>query len=194
MSLQPNTNPLDYLARCSRLRRRGLGEALVQDLQAAQNEATLADLEEAADELLAEMTRLYEQRRTAEVTVFRYFAAEDQCEHPGAEVRRLNVIQDGQVVGGADVLWCPACAQPVGPPPVEPLLWEGDQACAAVGGRPGMRRRIYAARAFGWQLDYRPDGWLPLGVREGWPREPRWYVLPLGRFGCVTFGRVGTFG
>lgn len=55
-----------------------------------------------------------------------------------------------------------------------------------------MRRRIHAARGFGWQLDYRPDGWLPLGVREGWSREPRWYVLRLGRYGCVTLGRLAS--
>lgn len=48
-------------------------------------------------------------------------------------------------------------------------------------------REIYAVRALGWQLDYRPDGWLPLGVREGWTTG--WRVLRLGRFGCVTLGR-----
>lgn len=57
-----------------------------------------------------------------------------------------------------------------------------------------MRRRQYrrsgfhCVRAFGWQLDYRADGWLPLGVREGW--WGGWHVLQLGRFGCVTFGRL----
>jgi hypothetical protein len=47
--------------------------------------------------------------------------------------------------------------------------------------------RIYALRIFGWQLDYRPDGWLPLGVREGWCR---WWICRLGKFGCVTLGPI----
>lgn len=51
-----------------------------------------------------------------------------------------------------------------------------------------MKHRFRAVRAFGWQLDYRPDGWLPLDVREG--TETGWHVLPLGRLGCVTLGRI----
>lgn len=55
------------------------------------------------------------------------------------------------------------------------------------------RHRIHAVRALGWQLDYRPDGWLPLGIRGDlgltWS-GPRWWILPLGRFGCVTLGRL----
>ena len=39
-------------------------------------------------------------------------------------------------------------------------------------------------RVFSWQIDYRPDGWLPLGVREGWVR---WLVIPIGK-GCITVG------
>jgi hypothetical protein len=46
--------------------------------------------------------------------------------------------------------------------------------------------KVHAVRARGWQLDYRPDGWLPLSVREG---RHRWRVWRLGRFGCVTLGR-----
>lgn len=49
------------------------------------------------------------------------------------------------------------------------------------------RREIYAVRVLGWQLDYRPDGWLPLNVRRG--NRDGWHILPLGRFGCVTLGR-----
>lgn len=53
--------------------------------------------------------------------------------------------------------------------------------------------RIRALRAFGWQLDYRPDGWLPLGIRGelglSWS-GPRWHVLRLGPFGCVTLRRL----
>ena len=49
-------------------------------------------------------------------------------------------------------------------------------------------KSIYALRRFGWQIDYRPDGWLPLGVREGWTTG--WHILPLGRFGCITLGRI----
>lgn len=41
--------------------------------------------------------------------------------------------------------------------------------------------------AFGYQADYRQDGWLPPSVREG---KERWFVLPLGRFGCMTLGRT----
>lgn len=65
-------------------------------------------------------------------------------------------------------------------------------------------RRIYAVRARGWQLDYRPDGgWLPLGVRRErasrrwpvwsvrpWATGARWWVLDLGRLGVVTAGRA----
>ena len=50
--------------------------------------------------------------------------------------------------------------------------------------------RVYAVRMHGWQLDYRPDGWLPLSVQAGRPHTPRWWVLPLGRLGCVTLGRL----
>ncbi|MDN4173935.1 hypothetical protein QWY28_13320 [Nocardioides sp. SOB77] len=66
-----------------------------------------------------------------------------------------------------------------------------------------MRRRsIYAVRAAGWQLDYRPNGWLPLGVCQErprrwplwsavpWPTSPRWWVLDLGRLGVATAGRL----
>ena len=52
-----------------------------------------------------------------------------------------------------------------------------------------MAMRIFAFRAFGWQLDYRPDGWFPLGVRGGWDRD-RWHILRLGRVGCATLSRI----
>ena len=48
-------------------------------------------------------------------------------------------------------------------------------------------RNISGVRAFGWQIDYRPDGWLPLGVREGWER---WHVLRVGRCGVITAARM----
>jgi hypothetical protein len=47
--------------------------------------------------------------------------------------------------------------------------------------------KVHYTRARGWQLDYRPDGWLPLDVRNG---QRRWWILRLGRFGCVTLGRL----
>jgi hypothetical protein len=47
--------------------------------------------------------------------------------------------------------------------------------------------KIHAVRARGWQLDYRADGWLPLDVRDG---RAQWWVWRLGRFGCVTLGRL----
>ncbi|GEP38871.1 hypothetical protein NPS01_25340 [Nocardioides psychrotolerans] len=53
---------------------------------------------------------------------------------------------------------------------------------------------IRAVRAFGWQLDWRPDRWLPLGVREGWPGAPRWWILDLGRLGMATLGKVVPLG
>ena len=44
-------------------------------------------------------------------------------------------------------------------------------------------------RLFGYQLDYRQNGWLPPSVRIlGNPDN--WRVLQLGRFGCVTFGAL----
>jgi hypothetical protein len=48
---------------------------------------------------------------------------------------------------------------------------------------------IYAVRAFGWQLDYRANGYLPFSIRHG-RRKTAWHILPLGRFGCATLGRV----
>lgn len=48
--------------------------------------------------------------------------------------------------------------------------------------------KFRALRRFGWQLDYRPDGWLPLDVRRG--HAPGWHVLHLGVLGCITLGRV----
>jgi len=51
-----------------------------------------------------------------------------------------------------------------------------------------MKHKIHVVRVFGWQLDYRPDGWLPLGVREG--TATGWHVLTLGPLGCITLGRV----
>jgi hypothetical protein len=46
---------------------------------------------------------------------------------------------------------------------------------------------MWAVRAFGWQLDYRRDGWLPFSIRYG---HRRWHILQLGRMGCVTLGRL----
>lgn len=46
---------------------------------------------------------------------------------------------------------------------------------------------MVAVRAFGWQLDYRRDPWLPFSVREG---KSDWRILRLGRFGNVTLGRL----
>ena len=46
---------------------------------------------------------------------------------------------------------------------------------------------ISGVRAFGWQLDYRPDGWLPLSIRTG---RREWHVLRLPWGACVTLGRL----
>lgn len=54
--------------------------------------------------------------------------------------------------------------------------------------------RLYGVRALGWQLDYRPTGWLPLSIREGRASARGWRVLRLGRFGCVTLGRLTPVG
>lgn len=54
-----------------------------------------------------------------------------------------------------------------------------------VGGRI-WTPRVYYVEAFGWQLDYRPGGWLPLDVDD-----LDWRIVRLGRFGCITLGRVG---
>jgi ferritin-like protein len=59
INLPADMNPLDYLARCSRLRGRGLSEALVQDLQEAGNLAVLVDLERCSDAALAHMSDLH---------------------------------------------------------------------------------------------------------------------------------------
>lgn len=51
-----------------------------------------------------------------------------------------------------------------------------------------IRARLYGVRVPGWQLDYRPDGWLPFSIRTG--RRHDWHVLRLGKLGCVTLGRL----
>lgn len=62
-------------------------------------------------------------------------------------------------------------------------MWTGDV----------VREIFYAGsgflgvRAFGYQLDYRADGYLPLSVRGG---KKAWKVLSLGRLGIITFGRL----
>ena len=48
-------------------------------------------------------------------------------------------------------------------------------------------RRIVGCRAFGWQLDWRFDSWLPFSIRTG---RRHWQVLNLGRLGVLTAGRV----
>ena len=55
-----------------------------------------------------------------------------------------------------------------------------------------IKGRLYGVRAFGWQVDYRPDGWLPFSVRHGLRkgRPDDWRVLSLGRFGCMTLART----
>lgn len=128
MTLDPRTSPLAYLNRCAALRHRGLSADLMHDLQAANNEDLLVELEQADDTVLAEMTRFDGQRRAAAAQVFRYFPAEDVCEHPVTEPGRLWAYDsDGRVRGSIDVRVCAGCRQPVGPA-VEPLLWDGDQA------------------------------------------------------------------
>lgn len=53
-------------------------------------------------------------------------------------------------------------------------------------------RSIIGVRAFGWQIDYRPDGWLPLSVREG-RNEYFGRVVKIGR-GHLVVGPVRSLG
>lgn len=46
---------------------------------------------------------------------------------------------------------------------------------------------IFGVQGRHWQVDYRPDGWLPFSVRNG---NRKWHIIPLGPLGALTVGRV----